>query len=146
MGGGVDGRVTDGELVRAVERVDGLAEGGVGDAVGGLDAQKGRVCGIGLLQFRFGGLSDGGKAEKRRHQDRKRLHYIPIEQVRGINGRGVCLVVTIADRELSRCVDLLRQPFSKAQCTRNRPVPKRRLVIPRNRSPLTRILRFRCWR
>ena len=59
------------------------------------------------------GLSNGGKAEKRQRQDRKRLHYIPIEQVRVLNGRGVCLVVTIADRVMSRSVDPRRQPFSK---------------------------------
>ena len=49
--------------------------------------RRGRVGGIGVLQFRFGGLSNGGKAEKRQRQDRKRLHYIPIEQVRVLNGR-----------------------------------------------------------
>ena len=69
VGNGVDGGVADGELVRAVERVDRLAEGDVGDTVvrkeGGLDARRGRVRGIRLLRFRFGGLSDGGKAEKR---------------------------------------------------------------------------------
>jgi hypothetical protein len=97
VGGGVDGGVADGELPGAVERDDGLAEGDGGRCVGRLDARRGRVRGIRLLRFRFGGLSDRGKAEKRQQQDRKRFRYIPIEHVRVTNEMGLILIRTIAE-------------------------------------------------
>ena len=122
MGGGVDGRVADGEPPRAVEWVDRPAECDVGDVVGGLDALRGRVRGIRLLRFRFGGLSDGGKAEKRQQQDRKRLHYIPIVQVRVTNWMGLILLRTIAEYPLRAAfVYRLCRPSRNGQMGRHLP-------------------------
>jgi hypothetical protein len=100
VGGGVDGGVADGELPRAVEREDGLAEGDLAGGVPRLDARRGRVRGDRLRKFRFGGLSDGGKAEKRHQQDRKRLRNIPIKHVRVTSRTGLILIRTIADHPL----------------------------------------------
>lgn len=125
VGGGVDGRVADGELPGAVEREDGLAEGDVRDAVGRLDARRGRVRGDRLRRFRFGGLSDGGKAEKRHQQDRKRLRNIPIKHVRVTSRMRSILIRTIADYPL-RATFVYRRNGQMA-----RQIPRRNLCALR---------------
>jgi len=75
VGGGVDGGVAYAELVGAIEREDGLAEGDGVD--GGRGWGGGGVCGARLLWGGFRCLRDADNAEGGKQQGKDRLRYIP---------------------------------------------------------------------